>query len=271
MYSSWRKSRSEKPDFSKRPEELTVAPATRFFDQMSFIGDEIVGCFAVETARGIVLLDCMNPDDRCIDIIEKGLKDLGLDPKNLYAIIISHGHGDHFGRADYFKEKYGSRIYMSEIDYLFARNMPESMPWDPVSFEVDHYLQDGEELDFGDIKIKCVFTPGHSDGCFSFIVPVTDEGRAHAAALWGGSGILPDSNVEDYYESWHKFSRICKDFHVDSEIATHPCLDNGLLRLQLVRHIVDGVPNPFVLGEDGYRYYEKQFYDLVMSVRGKNN
>lgn len=55
----------------------------------------------------------------------------------------------------------------------------------PITFEVDHFLEDGEELDFGDVKIRCVFTPGHSIGCFSFIIPVTDEGRPHKAALWG--------------------------------------------------------------------------------------
>ena len=53
----------------------------------------------------------------------------------------------------------------------------------------------------------------------------------------------------------------------DAEIATHPCLDQGLARLRVVREIVDGVPNPFVIGEEGYRYYETQFYNLVKRAR----
>lgn len=132
---------------------------------------------------------------------------------------------------------------------------------------MDHFLEDGEELDFGDVKIRCVFTPGHSIGCFSFIIPVTDEGRPHKAALWGGSGLLPDSNVDDYEASLKKFSAICAEEHADAEIATHPCLDQGLARLRVVREIVDGVPNPFVIGEEGYRYYETQFYNLVKRAR----
>ncbi|MBE7724071.1 MAG: hypothetical protein E7244_06415 [Enterocloster citroniae] len=74
-------------------------------------------------------------------------------------------------------------------------------------------------------------------------------------ALWGGSGILPDSNVEDYYQSLEKFSRVCEMFQVDGEIS--PPFDMGLQRLELVRNIVDGVPNPFILGTEGYRYYEQ--------------
>ena len=55
----------------------------------------------------------------------------------------------------------------------------------------------------------------------------------------------------------------------DGEIATHPCLDLGLQRLDIVRNIIDGVPNPFVLGIEGYKYYEKQFYELVKEARNR--
>lgn len=261
MKKSWRVSRIKKPDFQKK--DLIVCPTTKFFDQMSFIGDEVVGCFVIETKKGIVLLDCMNSDERSIELIEKGFNDLNLDLQDLYAIVISHGHGDHFGRADYFKEKYGAMIYMSKIDYDLARNLPEHFPWDSVTFKVDHYLEDGEILDFGDVGIKAVHTPGHTKGCFSFIIPVTDEGRKHCVALWGGAGIIQGSNKEDYYHSLVKFTRLCYEYKVDGEIATHPCLDMGLHRYEMVRNITDGMPNPFVIGEEGYHYYEQQFYDYV--------
>ena len=261
----WRKPHTIKPDFSKQ--NLPDFPATKFFDQLSFVGNELVSCFILETAKGYVLLDCMNPDLASRNCIEKAFEDLGFDIHDLYAIVISHGHGDHYGCCDYFKEKYGAKLYMSRIDWEFARNMPERFPWPPITFEVDHFLEDGEELDFGDVKIRCVFTPGHSIGCFSFIIPVTDEGRPHKAALWGGSGLLPDSNVDDYEASLKKFSAICAEEHVDAEIATHPCLDQGLARLRVVREIVAAVPNPFVIGEEGYRYYETQFYNLVKRAR----
>ena len=99
----------------------------------------------------------------------------------------------------------------------------------------------------------------------SFIIPVTDEGRPHHLALWGGTGILPDSDKEAYLASVEKFSQICDGYEVDAEISNHPFVDNSLLRLEVIRNIVDGVPNPFVIGREAYRRYERMFYDLCKS------
>lgn len=263
MQKSWRKKKIYIPDFSNK--NMQVIPATKFFDQLSFIGDEFVGCFLLETHKGLILFDCMNQDERSVSIIEKGISDLGKNIQQLYAIIISHGHGDHFGKADYFQKKYGAKIYMSKIDYEFAKNVPPKTKWEPINFRVNYFLSDNEILDFGDVQVNTICTPGHTSGCFSFLIPVTDEGRLHTAALWGGAGIMEDSNVSDYLNSWKKFSNICNQNKVDVEIATHPFLDMGKSRLEIVRNITDGVPNPFVIGEVGYRYYEKMFYDYALN------
>ncbi len=103
-------------------------------------------------------------------------------------------------------------------------------------------------------------------GCFSFVVPVTDEGRPHHMGMWGGSSLIQGSDAHAYLESWKKFDAICRDYHVDGEISAHTSYDMGILRLQLVRQIVDGVPNPFVLGEEGYHYYHRRFYHMAEQV-----
>ena len=65
---TWRTHRMAIPDFSLQ--RIPDFPATRFFDGLSFIGNEVVGCFPLETEEGIVLLDGMLPDEdseRCIE------------------------------------------------------------------------------------------------------------------------------------------------------------------------------------------------------------
>ena len=259
----WRKPHRFTPAFDKNDAAKVVIPATRIFDQMAIIGDEVVACFVLDTAEGYVLIDCLEPTARALDLIEQGFAALGYDIEGLVAIAITHGHGDHYGNANILKDRYGARILLSERDYRLACANEDNIDYRLPDFEVDRFIEDGDVLTFGDTRITCVATPGHTPGCFSFIVNVSDCGTPHAVALWGGSGILPTSNASDYYESLLKFSNACAAAGVDGEIATHPSLDNGVERAALIRNIVDGVPNPFVLGKEGYRYYEQIFYDLA--------
>lgn len=131
--------------------------------------------------------------------------DLEKDIQLLHSII-SHDHEDHFGGADYFQKKYGTNIYMSKFDYGLAKNAFPKINREPINFHINHFLSDGEILDFGDVQIKAISTPDHTPGCFSFLIPVVDEGRSHTATLWGGAGLMQNSNVSDYLISWKKLS-----------------------------------------------------------------
>lgn len=42
-------------------------------------------------------------------------------------------------------------------------------------------------------------------------------------------------------------------------------------RLKIVRNIIDGVPNPFVIGDVGYHYYEKMFYNYALQSLSYSN
>ena len=259
---SWRKPNPHKPNFfGAVPEEY---PATKFFDNLSFIGDRGTCCFLLETTAGLVLIDCLWPNERSVDMIERGIRDLGHDPKDLIAIVLTHGHFDHYGRCGYFKEKYGCRVYLSEIDCALAQEGVFDNP--PIDCEVDGYVEDMSVLRFGDTEITTVITPGHTDGCASFIIPVTDEGRPHKVALWGGTGLLPTSDPAVYIESLEKFQAVCDRQGVDCEVSNHPFVDNLIERLDVINHIVDGVANPFVIGMEARHRYEDMFFHIAQEA-----
>lgn len=272
-YSGWRPIRPHRPNITpskgpKDPDKIQypvkdrVIP-TRFFDRLSFIGDEFVGCFVLETSEGIIQIDCLWPDERCVQIIEDGYKDLGLDIHDLKMMLITHGHDDHIGMGNYFQEKYGTKIYMSKLDYEIAATPGPHQHYQPILYKPDGFIEDGQVIRLGDTEIIAVLTPGHSQACLSYIIPVEDEGRKHKAALWGGTGVPKDPNMRQaYLDSVIKFSDICDKNQVDVEISNHPFVDCSLERLAICRNIVDGVANPFVIGKEAYKRYEKMFYDL---------
>lgn len=260
----WRTRRAHVPP---APDQRnTPYPATKFFDNVSFIGTGWVGCFLIETSEGLMLLDCMEPGDA--GYIEEGIRSLGYDPADLKKILITHGHADHYGDANIFREKYGTVLYMSQIDQAYAMDPETPRPAfrTPMPYRVDRYLEDGEVITLGDTQVTAYFTPGHTPGGMSFTLKVYDEGRCHHAALWGGTGLPAQrEDREIHLASYMKFSDICLGLGVDVALTTHPFVDNGLRRLDLVREIVDGVPNPFVLGYEGYHRFEEMYHQMYVA------
>lgn len=263
---SWR---SKNPHVLKIGAKGTPYPPTRFFDQLSFIGDSKYACYVLETSEGLILLDCLTLDPNHITMIEEGFKALELDIHELKAILITHGHGDHYGHADYFRDKYGAKIYMSQVDYEYARAADDPYSWfpdGPMTFEVDGFIEGGQKFVLGDTSIIIAATPGHTMGCLSFIIPVTDDSVPHLIALWGGTGVPGRlERQEVYLKSCDEFAALTEKLGVDGEITNHPFVDLTLMRLDIVRSIVDGVPNPFVLGKDNYKYYENMFRNRCLS------
>ena len=91
------------------------------------------------------------------------------------AILLTHGHADHMGAVEMLREVYPSiPVYASELERELLLN-PE---WNlsrllgpaKMSLEADVYLQDGEMLSFLGTEIKCISTPGHTQGgmCYYF-------------------------------------------------------------------------------------------------------
>ncbi len=80
------------------------------------------------------------------------LEELGL---RLCLTVDTHVHADHVTGAWLLRNRLGSRIAMS------ARSGAQG---------ADHYFEDGAQLAFGSRHLLAMATPGHTDGCSSFVL-----------------------------------------------------------------------------------------------------
>ncbi len=258
------------PPVSAAPTTKPVtAPPTKVFDQLYYIGTDIVATWALVTSEGIIQIDSMNNADDARQIIVAGYKKLGLDPARMRYLILTHGHADHFGGAKYLQDTYHPRVLMSAADWDMVAKLPASASG-VVPPKRDMEIRDGQKLTVGKTTLTFYITPGHTPGTVSLLVPVTDRGVPHLLSFWGGSaaprqlepGGQPgrmDAGLLAYKDSLARFIKIGEDAGADGFIANHPYRDQTFLndktdKISRLQGRKPGQPSPWT-GRSTYIRY----------------
>jgi metallo-beta-lactamase class B len=232
------------------PPDPYIAPA-RVFDNLYFVGDRTTSAWALTTSEGILLLDA-GFHHNVEGTIVGGMKQLGLDPKQIRQVIVSHGHNDHFGGARYLQSTYGARIVMSEADWEHMVTWPQR--GSPAPFPTrDVVVKDGDVVRLGEAAVRIVITPGHTPGTVSPLFEVRDGTHIHRVAYWGGDGAghLQSEGLRTYMAAAERFSSL--DPAVDVPLSNHVVADGTVQKLQLLQARKPGEPHPFVAGNAAFR------------------
>ena len=99
------------------------AEPVKVFDNLYFVGGKLHSAWALTTKEGIILIDTIYPYNS-EELIIGGMRKVGLDPKNIKYLIISHAHGDHIGGAEMLQTRYGARVVMGGPDWDLVEKYP---------------------------------------------------------------------------------------------------------------------------------------------------
>ncbi|MBP7342351.1 MAG: MBL fold metallo-hydrolase [Smithellaceae bacterium] len=104
----------------------------------------------------------------------RNIEMLGLDPHALSHVILTHCHIDHIGSAPFFREKYGAKLVIHEMDAKALEtgdSVRTAADWYGATFpptKIDRKLAGAKEtLLFGNDALHCLHTPGHTPGSIS--------------------------------------------------------------------------------------------------------
>lgn len=132
------------------------------------LGDIGANCYVLtdDVSKQAVVIDPGVPSDEVNDAL------IGYDLKY---ILLTHGHFDHiFGSAS-LKELYpDAKLCIHKNDEICLNDRVYNLIGDDYSgflpeMKANIILNDGDVISFGDVQIKVLHTPGHSEGSVCYV------------------------------------------------------------------------------------------------------
>lgn len=237
----------------------------KIYGNLYYVGDSWVCVHIVDTGKGLLMFDAGNSGAQAMLI--QCIWEMGFNPADVKWIILSHGHMDHFGAVNFFKNMFGTKIYMGEPDAKMFQTNPELSFIHECGnctqelFEVDEVIKEGDVLTFGNTTIEFYLVPGHTRGCIACFFDIFEGKEKKRVGYYGGFGF--NTLQEDYLkeigdtkyqmrEEYLKSLEKVRDQKVDIFMGNHTAnVDLVEKRKYMLAHPGE---NPFI-DENAWRKY----------------
>ena len=268
------------------PDNLKPQGPVKLFDDLYFIGNKLVGSWVIPTSEGLVLIEGSAEVDHWENCLKPGLDELGLGNEKVLALLLTHGHMDHYAGCDHIQRATGCDVCLTVEDTMYMSTGSENRK---ANFEqnipvpmVTRVLTPGEDLVFGDHVISVLDGAGHTPGCLNYSMEVHEGEETHRFVMMGGYGIFGPGAwpKEEYpygidYAVKHAFMfatccartwEYAKANNCDVFLNPHPHLCNMYDLAEENRNRRPGEKNAFVIGKDGVRQWLLERFDACMET-----
>ena len=138
------------------------------YGNTDYVGTAGLSSLVVKTNHGLVLFDGALPQSA--PLIVNSIRALGLDPRDVRYILVSHTHFDHAGGVAALQRATGARV-VSSLRGAAALRLGHPTPDDPQAdqqgFATVHSVRtiaDHAKLRLGNVEFTAHYTPGHTPG-----------------------------------------------------------------------------------------------------------
>jgi metallo-beta-lactamase class B len=202
----------------------------RIFGNTWHVGPRGLGVFLITAPTGHVLIDGGVPGGA--PLIEANIRTLGINPRDIKWILVSHAHCDHAGDVARLASTTGADVIAGTGDVaLLARGGKDDpqygdrFPYPAVT--VTRPVTDGEQLRLGELVLTAHVTPGHTQGNTTWTWKSCENSRCLDLVDVGslsapdyqlvGNAKHPDL-IQDYEASFAKVAAL----PCDIALAPHP-------------------------------------------------
>ena len=207
-------------------------PPFRIAGNLYYVGSKGLANFLITTPQGNILI---NSDlEANVPLIQASIEKLGFQFKDTKILLISHAHWDHDAGSAKIKQLTGAAYMVMDADvsvvesggktdFAYGKSPANLYP----SAKVDRVLHDGDEVKLGDTVLVAHLTPGHTKGCTTWTMRVSEGGKSYNVVIVGSPNVNPGYKLvnnsaypriaEDYERMW----RVLKSLPCDIFLGAH--------------------------------------------------
>ena len=246
------------------------APPFKVFDNFYWLGTRQHSSWALQTSGGIVIIDTNFAWATEPEIIE-GLTKLGLNPRDIKYVVISHAHGDHDQGAAELQKRFGAQVVMGAPDWEATEKRPATAAGGVPKRNLA-VGPEGTKLTLGDTTIQIVATPGHTPGTLSYVFPVKDQGRTVMVAYSGGTltgAFGTDARRwDEYIASQRRIAKVAAEVDATVLLSNHSEYDGAYTKARLIAAARQpGENHPFIAGTDAVQRYFTVMAECAMASK----
>ena len=201
------------------------------------------------------------------------LRELGLRPRDIHMVLLTHEHIDHAGGAPTFSgsatiaaHRLAANKLVLKDEFTLMNRAFEEMVED---FEVDVLLDEGSAINLGNYELEILHTPGHCSGAICVYEPNHRLLFSGDTIMANGvvGGVLGSGNASDYIHTLKRLSglKVSHLYPGHGKLSNTPEADiqMGMERLQA---LMDDTKTLF----DAVKHANHGFDQIMRSLRELN-
>ena len=163
-----------------------------------YVGADDIASYLVATPQGHVLIN--SGYETTPALIRASVERLGFNITDIKILLNSQAHYDHIAGQAVMKEMSGAEVWASAADAPVIEGGGKGdfrfegiHSYRPV--KVSHIVKNGDKVTLGGTTLVAHLTPGHTKGCTTWTMEVTEGGKKYDVVIVGGTAVNPGVTV----------------------------------------------------------------------------
>jgi len=237
-------------------------PPFHIAGNLYYVGSKGLANYLITTPEGNILI---NSDlEANVPLIQASIEKLGFKFKDTKILLISHAHYDHDAASAKIKQLTGAKYMVMDgdvavvesggkADFAYGNRAEFLYP----GTKVDRVLHDGDEVKLGGTVLVAHLTPGHTKGCTTWTMKVSEAGKTHDVVIIGSPNVNPGYKLvanrayPQIAQDYERMFRVLQSLPCDIFLGAH----GGYFDMEeKYARLKPGAANPF-LDLTGYKKY----------------